>query len=269
MEFSQKEIKRAIRDFQSTIHSLQAAGHNVYSTRVKELITLITQNRVVNSIVGPYLVMDIDFNSIENEGGGWFELQLPAEQDLQIAYALQVMKRASEGEYDIETYAFNIFRQRRLNDNISNWNRQILFPCLDNLVYKLNDLIEDEVDGKDQIEAGSLQIINYGSISAEQGNIAVGKDITQTLNVGELVDELIEKAIEQGIINQSQVGEVKATADEIQNELEKNTPSKGKLQELASNIYDIGSKGLLSLSTNIISDPRWGEAVTGFLFGLV
>lgn len=269
MEFSQKEIKRAIRDFEKTIHSLQYAGHKVYSTRVKELIGLIKQNKVINSIVGPYLFMDIDFESIENSSGGWFELQLPEEKDLQIAYVLQVMKRASEGEFTIETYALNIFVAKKLNENIRLWNEQILFPCLDNLMDKLNDLIEDEVEGKDHIESGSLQVINYGSISADHGNVALGENITQILKVGELSDELVKKAIEQGVIDQSQVNEVKETTNEIQDELEKTNPSENNLQSLASSIYDIGSKGLLRLSTNVINNPKWGEAVTSFLLGLV
>jgi len=269
MELSQKEIKRAIRDFEKSIHSLRSADHNVYSTRVKELIGLIEQNKVINSIVGPYLVMDMNFESIENSFGGWFDLQLPEEKDLQIGYVLQIMKRASEGEFSIETYALNIFRVKKLNENIRLWNEQILFPCLDKLMDKLDGLIEDEIDGKDQIEARSLQVINYGSISANHGNVALGKEITQKLDVKNLPEELVRKALEQEIIDQSQVNGVKATTYEIQKELEKTNPSESNLQKLASSIYDRGSKGLLSLSTNVINNPKWGEAVTNFLFGLV
>lgn len=270
MKFSQKEIKRAIRDFEKTIDTLQSAGHKVYQSRAKDLIGLVLQNKVLNSIVGPYLIMDVDFKSIENSPhGDWYDLQLPNEKDLQIAYSLQIMKRSSEGEFSIDSYVFHIFAQKRINENIRLWNEQILFPALDDLITRLDDMIEDEVDGKEKVEADSLQIINYGSISADHGNVALGRDITQTLKIGALSDELIRKALDQGFIKQSQAKEVKATTDEIQSELERDNPSQNILQELASSIYDLGSKGLLSLSTNVITNPKWGEAVTAFLFGLI
>ena len=268
MEFSQKEIKRAIRDFEKNIESLHTAGFKVYPTRVKELIELISQNKVINSIIGPYLIVDVDFKSIENApGGDWFDLQLPTDKDLQIAYAIQIMKRSSEGEFSIETYALNIFIERKLNENIRLWNEQILFPCLDILVDKLNDMVEDEVEGKERVEAASLQIINYGSITADHGNVAIGKEITQSISVHELSNIFIKKALEQRLIDQTKVEDVKATTDEIQSELQESNPSQDKLEKLAESIYGIGSKGLLSLSTNVITNPKWGEAVTGDLGG--
>jgi len=270
VEFGQKEVKRSIRDFEKSIELLQSAGFKVYPTRVRELMELISQNKVLNFIIGPYLSMKVNFEDIENApGGDWFDLQLPVDKDIQIAYALQIMKRSSEGEFTIEEYAFQIFIKKKLNDNIRLWNEQILFPCLDVLVDKLNDLVEDEVEGKDHVEAASLQVVNYGSISANHGNVALGKDISQTIEVGELSQELIKKALEKGFIDQSQTEEVKATTDKILSELQEVNPSQSKLQEFASYIYSMGSKGLLSLSTNVITNPKWGEAVTAFLFNLI
>src|SRR5690606_4956099 len=206
MEFSQIEVKRAIRDFEKAIDSLQTAGFKVYSTRVRELINLITQNKVLSSIVGSYLVMEVDFRSIENAPhGDWFDLKLPEDRDLQIAYVLQIMKRSSEGEFSIENYSFQIFALKGLNDNIYEWNHQILFPCLDVLRDKLNDLVEDEVEGKEQVDSASLQIINYGNISAKNGNVAFGKDISQSITIGQLSDEVIKKALEQGFIKNEQI----------------------------------------------------------------
>lgn len=271
MEFNQKDVKRAIRDFEKHINFLQTDEFKIYPTRVRELMEFISQNNVLNFIVGPYLSMDVDFKSIENvsHGSSWFHLQLPSDQDLQIAYVLQIMKRSSDGEFLIQDYAVNIFVKTKIKENIRLWNEQILFPCLENLVDKLHDLIEDEVEGKEKVEASSLQIINYGSITADHGNVAIGKNIDQSLASKKLSNVLIEKALEQGLIDHDQVEEVEAAADEIQNELEEKNTSKNNLQNLAKRMYDIGSKGLLSLTTNVITDPRWGQAVTGFLLNLI
>ncbi|CAM4400171.1 hypothetical protein BAMA_12545 [Bacillus manliponensis] len=270
MEFHQTEIKRAIRDFEKTIYSLQSAGYEIYSARVKELINLVTQNKVLSYIINPYLLTNVDFDYIENVGvTGRFDLRLPEDKDLQIAYVFQLMKRATDENFSVEDYAFRIFASSRISDNISQWNYQILFPCLENLKDKLSDLIEDEVEGKDKVSAASLQIINYGSITAKNGNVALGQVITQTLSTGELSNDIIKKALEQGIISEEQVETVSTITDEIETELQQGEPSLGKLEQLAGHLYDIGSKGLLGLTTSIITDTKWIEAVNTFLFGLI
>lgn len=270
MNFSQKDIKRAIRDFEKAIEALQNSGFKVYNTRVKELVNSITNNPVLKNIIGPYLEMEVDFARIENAPeGDWFDLQLPLDKDLQIAYVLQIMKRSADGEFNIENYALNIYVARNLNENIRLWNNEILFPCLDVLNDKLHDLIEDEVEGKEQVNAASLQIINYGSITAEKGNVAIGQGISQSISIGEISNEIIKKALDQGLITAEQTEKAKTVTDQIENELQQEEPSQGKLKQLASNLYSIGSKGLLSLTTNVITDPKWGEAVTAFLFTLI
>lgn len=271
MDIDKKEVLRATRDFSKAINSLQAAGSQLYQTRVNEFIYLIRENRVLYYIIGPYLKMEVNFKEIENERGGWFDLRLPSNQDLQIAYVLQVMNQSIKGDTAIDTYALHIFRQTNINSNLAKWNQQILFPCLDILQDKINDLIEDEVDveGKEEVSTASLQIINYGNITSEKGNIAIGKDITQTFTMGELSNELIKQALEKNLITEEQVDEVKTVTDAMEIELQDDNPNPSKLKQFAEKLYGIGSKGLLSLTTAVVTNPHWGEAVTTFLFSLI
>ncbi|MGR6008447.1 hypothetical protein ACT7CZ_06820 [Bacillus cereus] len=183
MKFEQKTIKRSIRNLERLIAELKSAGIFVYQSRVREFITLIKTDEVLIHIVKPYLDMDIDVEEIENEQYGWYNLKLPINKDYQISYVLKTMESSSAGQFAMDMYAHKIFRQKRIMDNIFEWNKQLLFPCLLILQDKLNDLVEDKVEGKEEIEAQSLQIINYGSITAKQGNIAMGKDISQTMTL--------------------------------------------------------------------------------------
>jgi hypothetical protein len=264
-----KEVKRAIRDFDRAIQAIQVASVSIYQTRINEFIKLIKENNVLNLIINPYLKIDINFKEIEtSHDGHWVDLKLPTDKELQIAYVLQVLEKSSNGEFALENYSFFIFRNSSFNVNIDRWNTQILEPIFNVLTDRLGDLIEDEVEGKQGVNPASLHIINYGSISANNGNVGIGQDIKQSVSIGEISHRIIEKAIKENVISEIQVDEVKNVTDEIETELQKEEPSKSNLTTLAQKLHEIGQRGLLSLATNTINDPRWGEAVAGFLLSV-
>lgn len=269
MEFTNKEVRRAIRDFNSKVEQLAAANHHVYGTRVREFIHEIENNQVLKTIINPYMEMEVNFNAIEGQhAGDWFNFNLPSDTDEQIAYVLQIMKRSSIGEFPIENYAFHIFRQKKLNDNISSWNSQILIPVLDKLHLKLEDLLEDEVEGKDQIPEAKLQIINNGTITAQQGNVAIGKEITQKINQDNISNEIVEKALQDQVISKEQAPQLKEITDKIENELNKENPSQVSLEKLISRLYDLGEKALIKITTDLVNFPIWTNAVNDFLLQL-
>ncbi|MEB3057509.1 hypothetical protein [Bacillus pseudomycoides] len=265
--FNQKIVKRSIRNYDRAIDSLLTAGYNLYQVRVKELINLVKTDEVLKEIIGPYLYMKVNFGKIENESGGWFYIEMPDDKDLQIAYVFQIMERAAKGEFSMDNYAFYIFKDKRINNNISNWNHQILSPCLQILEDKLRDLIEEEVENKNGVEAQALNIINnYGN-----GNFAIGSGNTQNLTITTqgVSDEIIKKALEQGTITQEQVQDVQIVTEEIVEELGQDSPDEEKLQSFAEKLFNIGKAGLLKIANSSINDQRWGEAVTTFLLGMV
>lgn len=269
MDFTNKEVKRAIREFERKVQNLVNAGHQIYQTRVSEFINLIKKNKIINLIVGPYFEIDINFKKIENERGGWFNLNLPDEEELQIAYIIQIMEMSSKGEFNIDMYAVNIFSHKSLDHNLSDWNQQILFPGLQLILDKLHDLVEDNVEGKEKISESKLNIINYGEIHAEQGNVAIGSSIKQNIGIGEVSKKIVKKALEEEIISREEVDKLKEVTDKIQKELNKDIPSKSNLQPLANSLYSIGKKSLLAISGKIINDPTWSDATAGFLMSLI
>lgn len=268
MEFSQKDIKRAIRDFGRAIENLHAAGHTVYDTRVVEFINLVKDNAVLNHIVGPYLALEVDYSKVFPETHGIARFKLPSDKEIQIAYVLQTMLSCAEGPRRVSDHAFMIFRKSSFNENLFQWNQEILFPCLNELMVKLDDLIEDEVEGNERVEASSLQIVNYGTITARNSNVAIGKDITQAIKTG-VSDEIVKQALEQKMIDEGQVASVKEVTDEIEAELQSENPSQGKLKELAGKLFDLGKKGLLNVANSVIDDPQWVTAVSSYLMSLI
>ena len=264
MNYQSKDVKRSIRNFKRKVDNLVNAGHHIYQTRVNELVNLINDDEVIRSIVGPYLEIDINFDEIENERAGWFNLKLPEDETLQIAYVLQILNKSKEGEFQIDMYAHNIFRHQNLNHNISEWNNQILIPCLHILIDKLSDLIEDQVEGKEVVSSSSLKIVNYGNITAKQGNVGIGNNIEQSINLDNISEVIVNKAIEKEIIGEDKIEETKEVANELEIELKKDFPSQTVLKSIVESFYNIGKKALVSLIVNMISNPDFTLAVVNF-----
>lgn len=272
MSFKNKEVKRAIRDFERKAENLINAGSRIYQTRVNEFVNLIKSNKVINSIVGPYFEIEIDFEEIENQSGGtgWFNLTLPEDEDRQIAYVLQIMKLSSEGNFNIDKYALHAFAHKSLDHNLSDWNQQVLIPCLQLISDKLQDLIEDEVEGKEEISESVLSIINFGEINAEQGNVAIGQSITQSIETGNISKEIVERALEKEVIStQEEIEGLKEVTSKIEEELSKDTPSKSSLKSFVGKLYEIGQNGLLTIAGNVITNPIWSDAVASYLLNII
>lgn len=209
--------------------------------------------------------MDINFEEIQKDQGGWINLKLPEDENLQIGYVLQILKTSYEGEFKIDMYAHRIFRNKNLNYNISEWNSQILVPCLQILLDKLNDIIEDEVEGNEVVSSSSLKIINYGSISAEQGNVAIGNNINQDINIENISNQIIERALAEEVIEEDKVDKVQEASNELGEELKKEKPSKSKLQSIINLLYGIGKKALIAIVVDVMNNPKLTEEVANFL----
>lgn len=269
--FSSKEIKRAIRDFESAAMDVLNSDYGTYKVRIKTFIELIKKNDVIRTIVGPLLEREVNFDEIYKNGNGFWidQLNLPAELDGQLAYVLKVLEKVANGSHELETISHRLYKNRNIEYNIKSWLISVAQPSFRELNYKLNDLIEDEVEGKDSVSETSLQIFNYGSITATQGsNIAIGKDIQQTTIYKNIANEIIEKVKSENIISEDKISEVEKVSKEIEEEINKKEPSQNKLKELARKLYDIGENGLLKVVTTVVTDPRWGQAVADILLNV-
>lgn len=269
MEFTQKEVKRSIRDFEAAIQDVMSADPNTYQSRIKLLISLCEENQVINYIVKPFFETSVDLDSIHKEVYGKVTLNLPYSQDEQIAYVLIILKDACNRQLYFKNLCYHLFKKKNFHENIQIFLRQVAQPSLRELIFRLNDLVEDEVAGKEEIVAASLSIVNHGTISAGNGsNIALGMDINQSLTYENIKQEIIKKVKESNEISDDSIADIEVLASDLEQELTQSSPSKTRLKEIASKVYGIGEQGLLKIFNTVVTDPRWGQAVSDTLLNM-
>lgn len=166
MEFDEKNVKRAVRDFDFIILALNVAENKgLYFSRLRSLIAMLQMDCVLSKLIYPYL--EIEINNEEIEIGDWFhgvEIHLPANVDLEIAYVLQCAEKLSNDNQQVKHMISNIFSETNETPlkmaAIQDWHNQLLHPTLERLSNKLNDLIEDQVEGKETVTLGDMNIKN-------------------------------------------------------------------------------------------------------------
>lgn len=168
MKFTEKEVKRDVRDLEFVIYALNVAENKgLYLSRLRTLISIIETNSVLNYLVYPYLELSVNLNKIEDHESDWFKgtnLNLPTNQDLEIAYVLQAAKRLSNGDSKYESFIVSLldssYGDKANMKVLKDWNDQLLMPVLWNIQHKLNDIVEDKVEGKEIINAKELKLLN-------------------------------------------------------------------------------------------------------------
>jgi hypothetical protein len=268
MNFTEKEVKRAIRTFDMAATDIVNAGYNTYKARIKRFVEIMENNNVINSIISPLLTIELNFEEIHHSHNGYWisELRLPTDINQQLAYVLKIFVSVSQGELHLDDLTSKIYKRKSFEDNIQSWIYEVASPCLRELSYRLQDLVEDEVEGKEEVQSSALQIVNYGTITAEQGSaVAIGKDIQQTVTYKNIVNEIIEKVKAENIVPEAKLPEVEKVTKEIEEEINNANPSPTKLKQFANKLYEIGQTGLLKAASTIIADPRWGQAVADTL----
>lgn len=270
MSFTSKEVMRSIREFQHAVEDVLEASHITYQEKVNYLMNLIENDKVLNNIVGPYLQLKIDRDAIEYPHGMRYRMRpkLPINKDERIAYVLQVLYDSYKGKYKMEAYAFEIYRQTRIVENLYRWNDEFFMPCVRELFTKLNDLIEDQVKDNNEIHPSSLQIINYGSITAHAGaNIALGHQIVQSITQRDVVKDIVEEALQQNAISQDNKELLEKLCNNLKEELDKENADQNKLKEFAKALYNMGKEALLKITIDVFKDQRWQQAVLNQLLG--
>lgn len=272
-KYTEREVKRSIRNLQLSIEDIISTNSATYRTKIGGFVELTKTDTIIKRIVNPFREEDIDLDAIHHSRNGFRvdEIRLPLSVDGRIAYIVQVFEKVVNENFPLDKFAYAIYGHRSLSDNVNEYLHDIAIPRLKELQYKLDDLIEDEVEGKGEVSQASIQLINHGTIKAQHGsNIALGKDIQQrtSYNSGEIANEIIEMVKQEGLISIERIPEVERLANEVQNEIVKDEASQGKLKELAGKVYEIGEQGLLKIFTTVVTDPRWGQVVAETLMNI-
>jgi hypothetical protein len=249
MQFQKKYIKRAIEEFGELLSNVVNSEMDQYQLRIRQLFLLIENNEILNTIISPYINMELDeekFGLIQNNDSGEDKYFTPEDEDEEIAFTLKELKKISESENEDAAYEYtvNIYEKRSCDENVYLFNKNIVAVAFTKLRRKLQYKIEDihiTENENEPVDARAITIIKINNIHAENSNIAIGKDITQS---NENVFEKMRGEINKNIKDEADKTELLSCI----NELEANKLNKNKLNELYNNF-------LLKIGTymNIIS----------------
>lgn len=265
MSFSGKEVRRAVRDFNNAANDLSNASFQDFQSRINRFVRMINDNSVINQIVKPLLELPLDLSQIEQTyPNGMLKLVLPENMEEQIAYVVQLLHRSYRKEDSLLNYAHSVFQDRRHNDVILKLNAQIIEPFLRELLNRLGDLVEDEVNGKEEIQPMNLQIFSIGNITAKSGSIAIGKDIKQIHREQVIKEDLIRAFLEAGF-TLKQIDKVRPAVDELEKEISKSEFDKSRFHNILSRFYRVGENAMVQIVGKFIEKPELLFALKEFI----
>lgn len=270
-KYTEREAKVAIRSLNTAIEEVLSAKYISYKSKINEFIALSDSNPIIKAMIEPFKKIEIDFDAIHYSYNGFRidEMRLPVNSDERIAYIIQIFDKASKGKIPLEKLAYSMYHHKRFEDNIQDFMYDIARPQLRELAYLLDDLLEDEIKGKEIIPETTFQIINHGSITASDGaNIALGQHIQQTAS-NSIVNEITQEIDKLENLTPEEKEQLKQIANEIKNEIDTENPSRTKLGQFAHKVLEVGQTGALKVFNTIITDPRWGQAAADALIGLM
>lgn len=260
--YSEREVKVAIRRLNAAITDIISTSYATYKSKIDNFVELSNSDPIIKSIVEPFREVEVDYEVIHRSNNPYRidEVNLPTDVNKRIAYIIQIFDEVTAEQSSLDRFAEKIYRNG-LEGSLSEFLHDIAKPQLIELLHMLDDLLEDEVEGKEIISDSAFQFFNHGTIVAQQGsNIAIGNSNSQTTTYKNISNEIMEKVNESGLLTADRLSEVEVLAKKVQEEMNKQEPSPGKIKQLAGKVYEIGEQGLLKIFTTVVSDPRWGQA---------
>lgn len=227
--FSRKEVTRAIRNINACMSDLlNNTGRTMFYTNIKRFIELIENDRVLNYLLKPFF--EININGIEEDDGGWIELNIPSNINYQIAYVLKKYKEILEfiDKDEIHDFLYFVFKQDTGIENVMIWNKEIVSPCFREIRFRLDDLLEDIPKDDMEVSLSHMSIINVGNVN-NSGNLAIGNDIVQNNNSSDFFENII-KLVNNNVKEEEEREEIL----EIIEELKENQDNKPKFKEMIS-----------------------------------
>jgi len=268
MSISSKQIQRAIRDFENIISDLSYADYDNYQRIIKRFVSFVQKNDIINTIIQPLLSIEINTSKILiYHHNGWGTIKVPPDINEHIAFVLQLFFQFSEkDDHSLPNWALTFYPSDNFNISLSYMNERLINPAMRELVNRINDFVEDEVENKESIELSAIQVFNIESIVNKNGNIAIGQNINinSVENIDKLPDEFLKIILEKGY-TYSDFEKIKYDIEQIKEELKKDSPNQDILSNAFEKIKNIGSKVFVEILVKLISKPIVTTIATAFL----
>lgn len=252
--YKSKDVKASINEFKDGVDDLLGADSNVFDSKLKKLIYIIENNEILKSIINPYLEYKLNYEEIEmQDTSGWLNINFPTDKNGYIAYVLQLLYTFSERKYYVFEYGVNVFRKTRNEEVLYLLNNQILLPCFRELFYKLNEVLENEINNTDIIQSSKIQIFNVRNITSTGSTFAFGKNITQNTSYNQgLTDNVVKELLENGF-KLKNIDAIRSVLEDLEDEIKKEIPNEGKLKKIFSTLYQFGEKLMLRILEKYIT----------------
>ena len=264
MNFKKKRIERSVREFRDLIQNILSANSQLYQDRIEKLVTFIKQDEVMQWLIQPFLEIELDYEDhVKKNKGGWTELSLPQSKDDEIAFTLSLLVASVENDFDMKNWAFQNFNKKSVSEGIYELNQQLLRPTFKEIFNRLDDLMEDVVEDKNEIDAANLTIIKVGNINATNSNVAVGQNNKQKVQIG-LKDEIVKELLEKGI-EFKKIESISSDLDNFIEEAQKDNPDEGKLKKFFKPIFDVGKQVAANVITGVFQKPEVIAAISGYV----
>lgn len=258
MSISSTQIQRAIRDFENIISDLSITDYNNYQRRVQRLVVFSQDNKIIQKIIEPLLNVDLDTkNIIIDHKNGRGSIKVPVDVNEHIAFVLQLFYEFSKDDNsNLVNFALTHFRADNFNDCIDMMNERVVIPAMRELINIINDYVEDDVEENDALDLSSIQVFNIGSITNEDGNIAIGHhiSISPINNIDNLSDEFLKVILSKGY-SVSDYDKIRNEINQIKEEAKKSKPDEGVLRKAFQKVKGVGNKIFVEILVKLISKP--------------
>ncbi|NQV17177.1 MAG: hypothetical protein HQ534_01340 [Armatimonadetes bacterium] len=197
---------------------------------------------------------------------GWGDLHLPLNINEHIAFVLQLFFKTEKNEFDINNFLLSYFNQNTFDENIYIFNSSVVEPAFRELLIKLDDFIEDEVEGREDVNITNFQIFNIGSISATKSNVIIGSNnpIINQNSTDSFKEDFIKELLSKGF-KLDQIDNIRLSINTIHSELNKDKIDKSVFNKALSKLKKVGGNVMIQTITTLITKPEIISAIEDFL----
>ena len=267
MKYSSKIIKRSIRDFENILSDVEGANQHTYITLIGRFIDFTKNNDIIKEIIKPLINLKLNFEDIlKRHPNGLGDLHLPLNINKHIAFVLQLFLKTEDKEFNFIDFLLSYFKQNTFDENIYIFNSSVVEPAFRELLIKLNDFIEDEVEGKEDVNITNYQIFNIGSISATKSNIIIGNNnaIINQNNIDSFKEDFIRELLSKGF-NIEQIDNIRPSITTIHSEINKAKIDKSVFNKALSKLKEVGGNVMIQTITTLITKPEIIRAIEDFI----
>jgi hypothetical protein len=181
MEFIKRDVIRAIEQFNEASNNLIGSDQHTYSLRINQFFKLIETNHVLNSIISPFLQLEIDQEKYGfKEICGSAEIVLPEDEDAEIGEILRLLRDNNTRRDSLIVILINVYPGSILELCLQNFFLNCVRPAFNKLERRLRYKQEDLKSAPDKITDELIRIIQIGKIVANNSQVAIGSNIEQS-----------------------------------------------------------------------------------------